>query len=484
MGLLPRSTPERQGVSSAKVLEFVSAANQIDALHGFVFVRHGHVIAEGWWAPYDSETPHMLYSLSKSFTATAVGLAIAEGKLSLDDRVVDFFPDEVPENPSHNLRSMRLRDLLRMSTGHKEPPALWGNATDTAQNDTWTKRFLAHPVPFKPGTHFRYNTPATYMQSAMVQKATGQTVLEYLRPRLLRPLGFGKGRWMASPEGVSVGGFGFFATTLEIARFGQLYLQNGQWKEKQLLPASWVREATARQTSNGSNPTSDWDQGYGYQFWISRHGYRGDGAFGQFCIVLPKYDAVVAITSGTSDMQGVMNLVWQKLLPAMGDAPLEENAEDHRALEKALSALELRAPPGRPSSPLSEKLSGRTYRIAPNDLGVQTIAFHFEHGDATLETSTANGASRTAIGFASWKKGQGGFTAGMDQELSVPENPRTAARGAWSEDHVLNVKLVLYETPFSATLTFRFDRDRLQVESQQNLGFTGATRRELRGTVR
>src|SRR3954463_12026968 len=309
---LPRATPESQGLPTAAVRSFVETANQkINTLHSFMLVRHGKVVAEGWWKPEAADKPHVLHSLSKSFTSTAVGLVIEEGKLSLDDPVLKFFPDEAPAEPSENLRAMRVRDLLTMTGGHDtEPPR--------TADQPWARSFLAHPVPFKPGTHFLYNTSATYMLSAAVQKATGQTVLDYLKPRLFDPLGIEDPTWETSPQGVSTGGFGLSVRTEDIAKFGQLYLQKGKWNGKQLVPEAWVAAATARQTSNGSNPASDWDQGYGYQFWRSRHGaYRGDGAFGQYCIVLPEQDAVIAITSGLGNMQAVMNLVWEHLLPAM-----------------------------------------------------------------------------------------------------------------------------------------------------------------------
>ncbi|MEM7232155.1 MAG: serine hydrolase [Planctomycetota bacterium] len=475
--LLPRSTPEAQGISSTEVRDFVrSASASIDSLHGFVLVRHGHVVAEGWWAPYDAETPHMLYSLSKSFTSTAVGLAIAEGKLSLEARVIDYFPKEVPEEPSWQLKAMRLRDLLCMSTGHKKEPSVFRGVTGDAEKLTWTKRFLSAPVEFKPGTHFLYNTAATYMQSAIVQKVTGQTVLDYLRPRLLDPLGFENPRWMESPEGVSVGGFGFFATTLEIARFGQVYLQKGKWKGKQLIPASWVEAATARQTSNGSNPNNDWDQGYGYQFWRSRHGYRGDGAFGQFCLVLPEQDAVVAITSGVGDMAAIMKLVWRKILPACRAEALTENPAAHAALTRELKSLGMAAPSGKPTSAISAKVSGKTYVLDENDLGLKELAIHFEGGGTVLETRTADGTKRTAIGFDHWAKSAKGFAASIDQALSVPKDPKVAARGAWTAGDVYEVRLVLPETPFNSQLKFRFEGDRVSVEAKQNAGF-GAKRK-------
>ncbi|HEV3445841.1 MAG TPA: serine hydrolase, partial [Gemmataceae bacterium] len=255
---LPRGRPEAQGVSPAAILAFVDEADsKIDALHSFMLLRHGHVVAECWWAPYDARTRHELYSLSKSFTSTSVGLAIADGKLSLDDPVLKFFPEDAPGSPSNNLKAMRVHDLLRMSTGHQFEPAL------ATAKQPWVKTFLAQPVPFKPGTHFLYNTAGTYMQSAIVQKATGQTVLDYLRPRLFDPLGIENPTWGTSPQGISLGGYGLSIRTEDIARFGQLLLQKGQWQGKQLIPAAWVDAATARQTSNGSNPQSDWDQGYG-----------------------------------------------------------------------------------------------------------------------------------------------------------------------------------------------------------------------------
>jgi CubicO group peptidase (beta-lactamase class C family) len=309
-------------------------------MHSFMLVRHGHVVAEGWWKPNTASAPHILYSLSKSFTSTAVGLAISEGKMSLDDQVLKYFPEDAPSQPSDNLKAMRVRDLLCMSAGH-QTETNFGDAKDIS----WVKAFLSHPVPFKPGTHFLYNTPGSYMLSAMVQKATGQTVLEYLKPRLFEPLGIRSPKWDSSPQGINCGGWGLYLRTEDIAKFGQLYLQKGKWHGKQLIPESWVSAATSRQTSNGSNPESDWDQGYGYQFWRCRHGaFRGDGMAGQFCIVMPEQDAVVAITADTSDMQAELSIVWDKLLPAIHSSRLPENKKEESMLIHTLSNLEVSHP--------------------------------------------------------------------------------------------------------------------------------------------
>jgi CubicO group peptidase (beta-lactamase class C family) len=335
---LPRSTPEAEGVSSEAIRGFVEAADKkVNTLHSFMLVRHGKVVAEGWWKPQTPQTSHVMHSLSKSFTSTAVGLAIEEGKLSLDDEVLKFYPEYAPKDPSKNLKAMRVRDLLIMSTGHDSEPKF---TPDTP----WVKTFLNHPVPFKPGTHFLYNTPATHMLSAIVQKVTGKTVLDYLKPRLFEPLGIENPTWATSPQGVTLGGWGLHIRTEDISKFGQLYLQKGVWNGKQILPALWIAKATSKQTSNGSNPKSDWDQGYGYQFWRCRNGaYRGDGAFGQYCIVLPELDAVIAITAQTGDMQVPLDLIWDKLLPAFKDKPLEANPGELQKLKETFDGLKVPA---------------------------------------------------------------------------------------------------------------------------------------------
>lgn len=326
---LPRATPESQGVSTEAIIKFIRAADdQVKSMHSFMLLRHGKVVAEAWWSPESADKPHVLWSLSKSFTSTAVGLAVHERKLSIEDPVIGFFPDALPINPSENLQKMRVKDLLTMSTGHAEEP-------NVRSSQDWIKTFLAHPVEHQPGSFFRYNTPATFMQSAIVQKVTGQTVVEYLQSRLLDPLGIQPPRWDANPQGISLGGYGLYLTTEDIAKFGQLYLQKGTWESQQLIPREWIEQATSKQVSNGQNAASDWNQGYGFQFWRCRHNaYRGDGKDGQFCVVLPDQDAVVVMTANTTNMQSQLNLVWDHLLDGFKTGELPEDNKNRGILEK------------------------------------------------------------------------------------------------------------------------------------------------------
>ncbi len=336
--LLPRSTPEAQGISSQAVREFVSAADQVNTLHSFMLVRHGHVIAEGWWKPEAADKLHVLHSLTKSFNATAVGLAISEGKLRLDDPVLKFFPEDAPAEVSENLKAMKVRDLLTMSCGHDSEPKAVGGVPSV-------KQFLACPVVHKPGTHFQYNSMGSYTLAAIVTKVTGQTSFDFLKPRLFEPLGIENIEWPSSPEGFSLAGGGLKACTEDIAKLGLLYLQKGKWEGKQLIPEKWIAQATSKQVPNDQESHSkigiDWQQGYGFQVWRCTHNaYRGDGAGGQLCVVIPDKDAVMAITADTGNLQGEMNAIWDHLFPAFQDKALADDAGAQAKLKQATANLE------------------------------------------------------------------------------------------------------------------------------------------------
>ncbi len=451
----PVSSPEQEGVPSRAILSLIERMEKdIDAVHSLMILRHGKIITQGWWAPYDADTPHVLHSLSKSFTSTAIGLAIGEGKLSIDDPVISFFPEDTPEEPSWQLKSLRIRDLITMNTGHRNAPRVRDNPTN------WARAFLHSEIEFKPGTHFQYNSAATYMLSAILQKVTGERLVDYLDKRLFQPLGIKKPHWDESPDGVNTGGWGLRVTTEDIAKLGQLYLQEGIWNGKRLLSKEWVHAATSKQTSNGSNPESDWDQGYGYQFWRCRHDcYRGDGAFGQFCIVMPDHDMVIAVTSGVSNMGAVMNVIWETLLPTIKTSSLPINRGGKRALVRKLASLSL---PVLESHSQSNPPFEKTFNLADNDAGVNSISFQLSGSEHQIKIQSALGPQTLPLST------DGYIRSSMNNPFPYTQNKgtRIGASGAWIKPDVYQARIYFCESPASIDYTFHFKNGGLLWESK------------------
>lgn len=324
MTALPRKESKHIDTVIERYME--AASKEGLDIHSIMILQHGKVIGEKWQSKGDPLVPHIMNSASKTLTSTAAGFAVAEGKLNLDDKVISFFPDKLPVIVSENLAAMTVRDLLTMTCGQEK-------ANTTAQRQTkqdWVEAFLAEPVPQKPGTYYTYNGLGTYMVSAIVQKAVGEKIFDYLTPRLFRPLGIVGVSWDESPQGINCGGWGIYLKTEDMAKIGQFYLQKGKWNGAQLLSESWINEAsTAHVSSRAGGMTdeiykkndpehNDWLQGYGYQIWRSRHNtYRADGARGQFIIVMPDKDAVVVITGDIADMATELNLVWNIVFPEL-----------------------------------------------------------------------------------------------------------------------------------------------------------------------
>ena len=313
----------KMNVAFEKYLAAVEKSGQ--DLHSIMIVKDGNIIKEQWMGEGEKNTPHVLHSVSKTFTATAVGFAIEEGLLSLDDKVISFFPDKLPAEINDNLRKMEVRHLLTMSSGHDVEP----NRRNMPADADWIKEWLAAPVVHEPGTFFVYNTLGTYMLSAIVQKVTGEKIINYLYPRLFRPLGIVGARWEESNAGINNGGWGLYLKTEDLAKMGQLFLQEGVWNGKQIISKEWIEQATTSHIASlpsGARPEtikikpkdSDWLQGYGYQMWRCRHNaVRADGAYGQYIIIMPEQNAVVAMTANVGDMQEEINLVWKYILPAL-----------------------------------------------------------------------------------------------------------------------------------------------------------------------
>jgi hypothetical protein len=459
--MLPRSTPESQGISSEAILSFLNAIEESKLeLHSFMLLSRGHVVSEGWWHPYVAERPHMLFSLSKSFTSTAIGFAVEEGLLIVEDKVLSFFSQELPEKISDNLADMKVKHLLSMSTGHDTDAS---DSTFGCEDGNWVKSFLSLEVQHEPGTHFVYNTAATYMLSAIIQKLTGMTLLEYLTPRLFKPLGIEGATWEKCPRGINTGGFGLSIKTEDIAKFGQLYLQKGQWEGKQIINHSWIEEATSSHISNGDNPLSDWNQGYGYQFWRCRHNaYRGDGAFGQYCVVLPEQEAVIAITSGIEDMQEVLNHIWEILLPAISPSSLPENLSVQDELKEKLQCLNLPVITGQETNPVSQVINDKQFVMEKNDINLQTVSFRFEEDECNFIMNYPHGEEIIKCSYKEYKEG-------IANLIGYPSP--VAACGSWQDNYTFLMLLRLVETPFCYTLNCKFKDDIVELKMSVNVNF-------------
>lgn len=453
-----------QGVDPAGVLAFVNAvdADPSVELHGLMVLRHGHVVAEGWWAPHTAERTRLVYSLSKSFTSSALAFAADEGLVDLDDTVLQHFPEYADEADPRS-RSITLRHLISMASGHDRE--MWPEAVARDREDP-VRGFLQIPPDATPGSAFAYSQPCTYTVAAVIQRRAGQRLSEYLSPRLLKPLGIDPVAWFSMPPGREQGFSGLFARAEDVAKLGQLYLQRGRWDGQQLIPESYVAQATSRAvaTADADPDKVDWSQGYGYGFWMSRHGYRGDGAYGQFCLVLPEQDAVVAITGGTEAMQTVLDHVWEHLLPSLGGGT--EVVEDARPrLVERLRTLHLPPCPGTPSPARWEDWSGTTFSVVGSSAGeaastLSSVAVETAHGSVGITLHEPDNALSFAAGAGEWLVSEPSDNSGDD----VP----VAASAGWIDDDTLRVEAIFLETPH-----------RLDVECSLS---TGTARATWRGT--
>lgn len=459
MNALPRSTPEAEGVGSDALLQWVRRIESLEYVHSFIVARHGKVIAEAWRTPYRLDVPHRLYSTSKSFVSVAVGIAVSEGRLSLDDRIAAFFPEKRQTSISEPMKRVTVRHLLMMGSGHAQCPVDAFMTRPEAQGD-WVQAFLDSPLTHEPGTRFAYNSGGTYMLSAILRRVTGENVKEYLKPRLFDPLGITDLKWDDCPMGTNIGGWGFHLKTEDLAKFAQLLLQKGAWEGRQLVPADYLAEATAAQIDNSMNSQPDWKLGYGYQFWRSQHNcFRGDGWSGQYALVMPDQDMIMAMTSGLSDMQQVLTALWDTLLPAVRDKALPDDADAQRTLRDSLAEWRMPVATG----DLLRRGEDGAYRLDANPLGFRSLAVRFGQDNCALTFEGQHGPETLTAGF--------GFNAESFVRWTDVEASRVAASAAWRDARTLEVLAVWYETPFLTRYLCTFGNGTVTVEEDAKLKF-------------
>jgi CubicO group peptidase (beta-lactamase class C family) len=464
---LPRSVPSTEGLDARAVVRFLDEAQACGLeLHSLMIVKNGKVLTENWWEPYEPITRQACYSVTKTFTATAIGFAVEEGILSLSDRLAEIFPDKLPKKPSEGLLVMTVHDLLCMGGGQD----VEANVHDTAD---WVKSFMAVEVKHNPGMVFKYNSIGSHMLAEIMYRLTGKTLLEYLTPRLFEPIGISDLRWDKTPAGIDIGGWGIHLTTEALARMGLLFLQRGKWYGRQAMPEAWIEKASAKQINNAdTSECNDWKLGYCYQMWRSTpaNSYRLDGAFGQFSIVLPDQNAVIALTESTEKAQLALDLLWKHVVPGMC-SELAGDVQADSELSQCLTGLSVPDDRRINRSPLEKKVSGKTFELENNQ---ESLSTEFE---LALSSTSRCGIEAVKVVFVGDVCGFSFICGGHESvvRIGLDGQYRTSvthlgscmqpikAMGCWADENMFQFVLRPVEAPQSYRVMLHFAGESLEM---------------------
>ena len=458
MGWMKKSTPEEHGVASQTVVNFLERMTKLDIrLNSFMLLRDNDIIAEGYWKPFDAEKQHRMYSISKSFTSCAIGILVDEGKLSLDDKVADFFPDKCPKNLHPYTARATVRDLLRMASPHEE------STYKIYNGGNWVESFFHIKPSHPPGTVFCYDTSGTHVLGALVERVSGLSLHAFMRDRVLDDIGFSKDAvWLPDPFGVPQAGSGMYCTTRDLARFALLCQHYGCFEDKRYISEEYMKAATTKQIENdvrgllGSYTVGGW--GYGYKFWCGIDDvFVCYGMCGQFAFISPGRRMIALTTADTQvdpgDESLILNAIWEELfVPVNGDI-LPENAAAHSKMRDQLDNLTLLAAPGKAVSPIIPQITGKSYMLYENPLGISGIKLDFCEDGGTFYYSKSTGCCRLDFG---WNKHirQNMLDGGMDSVVS----------GGWIDDNTLELWLcVIDATPAVVKILLHFKEREISV---------------------
>ena len=464
---LPRSTPEEQGVPSKALVALFDSLHALPLtdMHAVVVMRHGKVIGEMYPKPYAPEYRHTMYSCSKTFVGIAVGLAIEDNRLRLDDRIAAIFPELLPDSVSKDLADMTVRHLLTMASGVKPD---WNMRS---RGKEWIRTFLSKPVK-EPGTQYAYDSMVSYMLAAVVQKVTGKKLTEYLQERVFTPMNVTEWAWEESPEGVNTGGWGVHIQPESLAKFGQLILNEGRWEGKQLVPTEWIREMCKKHRETGREV-------YGYHIWhCGGHdgAVRADGALGQYVISVLDKDMVVVMTEATlGNGRDQRRLIWDVLLPHIQDEPLPANKKDYQKLLKKQEGYKLAKVKGKASSAFASNWENKTIELGKNTFGWKSLKLNFGKKEVTMTVTETNGKSyELPFGYQEW------ITTTFDSYPPYSITPIDRFKGlegpyyasgsyAWISKEELQLKAHYVNWVSALEMTFRLDENgEVQLNVQTN----------------
>lgn len=456
---LPRNRPEAHGVDPRAILAFLDEVEAAGLeLHSFMLARGGDVVAEGWWSPYRADRPHMMHSLTKSVAVSGVALALQEKLFGIDDKVISFFPNELPAVVSDNLAAMTVRDLLTMRAGHDAEisGSVWRQI-----KTSWVAEFFKVPVPLKPGTKFVYSSAVSFMLSAIVTKVTGQTLRDYMEPRFFAPLGITGISWDVGPGGINPGGNGLTWKTADALKLGMLYAQRGRWRDRQILTPEWVEAATRSQVAEGE---------YGYQWWVGpNRACYALGLFTQMSIVFPDHDAVLAVTAAIDGSEHLTQLVWQHFPGAFGAAPAPRPGGEYSALASRTKALSVQPALATAMSPTATRISGTDFRAAKNADGIESFGFTFSGERCRFTMRDGRGAHDVDVGVGRWIEGRTSMTGNKLHHQYQPDSMLVVAGGQWLAPDTFEMTWQFAETAFRDTITCRFAGDRMTFDRSVNV---------------
>ncbi len=487
---LPRATPESQGIPSAAVLKLIDRLEaQHGMVHSYMLIRHGKVVAEGWWAPFDATTPHALFSISKSFVSMGIGYAVNDRKMMLNDRVAWFFPDCVPADADEEVHEMRVRDLMSMASGQKHDTF---DAMLAAAPGEAPREFFKAPIGNPPGMLFRYMSGNTAMLAQIHRKVTGaEDLIAYLRPRLFDKLGIDDLFWSRQRDNTVAGGSGLEMRTEDLAKICLLLLDGGRWHGERLLPLWWVKQATSCQTpygqvtdpvlalhagvaDNSTTPSEpdDWQVGYGYQLWMGRHeSFRLCGAFGQIGAILPNNDIVfVSNAGGRGSNKPSLNAFYDTILPALSDGPLPEDVIALRQLRERSSTLVLPLPEGTAKPDCAAVAAfAKSCAVGTNGFGLASVSYDA----ATRELVVCNtfGNWRIRVGESEWMRGE--MQAEPDHADTLHRIPGglqpVAAAGAWSAPNHFSAQIRFIRSPAVFTISLEIIDGKTHISTDSNM---------------